>query len=215
MSRSVAGLGAADNLFRELGGPDPHILSELGALGLIQIIGVGVVAVAVALSGQSFGLATGLNAPYPALSVFFLAFCGMVVLVAAHTAIVWLLAPENVLADLKPFVASARSHWWWLLLLVVGFGAPLMEEVLFRGVLLQGLANSRLGFAGAAILSSGVWTALHFGYTVAGLSQVFLIGLYLCWLMWRHASLWLVLFCHGVYNSLLVVLMMVVPIPSS
>ena len=53
-------------------------------------------------------------------------------------------------ADLRPFVRHAQRAEWVLALLVVGIGAPLSEELLFRGFLLSALARSRLGFAGAA-----------------------------------------------------------------
>ena len=50
-------------------------------------------------------------------------------------------------ADLRPFVRLFGEQWV-LALLVVGIGAPLSEELLFRGFLLSALARSRLGFAG-------------------------------------------------------------------
>jgi len=98
--------------------------------------------------------------------------------------------------------------------MVVGVGAPLAEELLFRGFLLSALARSRLGFWGAAIVCSGLWTALHAGYSLAGVIEVFLIGLYLSWLLWRTGSLRVTLFCHGLYNALVLVVLLNVPLPA-
>ena len=53
-------------------------------------------------------------------------------------------------ADLRPFVQLVRRAGLALALLVVGIGAPLSEELLFRGFLLSALARTRLGFWGAA-----------------------------------------------------------------
>ena len=52
--------------------------------------------------------------------------------------------------DLRPFVGFMTGPDWLLALLVVGIGAPLSEELLFRGFLLSALAGTRFGFLGAA-----------------------------------------------------------------
>src|SRR5262249_59178610 len=46
-----------------------------------------------------------------------------------------------------------------LILLAVGVGAPLNEEVLFRGFLLRGLANSRLAAVGGLGVTSAICAA--------------------------------------------------------
>ena len=103
---------------------------------------------------------------------------------------------------------------WVLALLVVGLGAPLSEELLFRGFLLSALARSRLGFAGAAVVTTILWTALHAGYSIAGLVEVSLIGLFFSWLLWRTGSLRVPIFCHALYNTLIVVALRHVPLPA-
>jgi hypothetical protein len=47
--------------------------------------------------------------------------------------------------DLRPFVGFMTGPDWLLALLVVGIGAPLSEELLFRGFLLSALAGTRFG----------------------------------------------------------------------
>lgn len=120
---------------------------------------------------------------------------------------------QDAYVDLRPFVEVFKEHWT-LAFLVVGIGAPLSEELLFRGFLLSALTRSRLGFAGAAVLSSAVWTALHAGYSASGIAEVFLVGLFFSWLLWRTGSLRVPIVCHALYNSLLVITLRYVPLPA-
>ena len=80
-----------------------------------------------------------------------------------------------------------------------------VEELLFRGFLLTALSATALGYWRAAVIATLAWTALHFSYSWVGLTEVFVIGLYLSWLLWRTGSLLPPLFCHALYNSCLLV----------
>jgi len=115
--------------------------------------------------------------------------------------------------DLRPFVGFMTGSDWLLALLVVGIGAPLSEELLFRGFLLSALAKTRLGFAGAALISTTLWTALHAGYSLVGIVEVFTIGLFFSWMLWRTGSLRVPIFCHALYNSLIVCMLRFVALP--
>jgi membrane protease YdiL (CAAX protease family) len=121
---------------------------------------------------------------------------------------------SDVLSDMEQYLHLVRSEPWLLSVLAIGIGAPLMEELLFRGFLLSALARSRLGFAPAAVLTTGAWTALHWGYSVVGLLEVFGVGLYFSWLLWRTGSLWPPLICHAVYNTGLVLVLRYAPLPA-
>ena len=67
---------------------------------------------------------------------------------------------------------------------------------------------------GAALITTSLWTALHAGYSLAGIVEVFLIGLFFSWLLWRTGSLRVAIFCHALYNSLIVVVLRYVPLPA-
>jgi membrane protease YdiL (CAAX protease family) len=121
---------------------------------------------------------------------------------------------HDVATDLRPFVGLARGPDWPLTAAVVGIGAPLSEELLFRGFLLSALARSRLGFWGAAIVSTLLWSGLHAGYSLAGLAEVFVIGLFFSWLVWRTGSLRVAIACHATYNSLIVLALRFVDLPA-
>jgi uncharacterized protein len=120
---------------------------------------------------------------------------------------------HDMYADLRPFVQLFGEHWM-LALLVVAVGAPLSEELLFRGFLLSALGRSSLRFWGAALITAGLWTALHAGYSTAGIVEVLLIGLYFSWLLWRTGSLRVPIVCHGLYNALVVLALRYVPLPA-
>ncbi len=78
--------------------------------------------------------------------------------------------------------------------------APLWEELTFRGFLLSALANTRLGFWGAALVSNALWSALHANYSWAGLASVFVAGLILSWLVWRTGSIKPAIMTHAIGN---------------
>lgn len=117
------------------------------------------------------------------------------------------LAPGSNEADVNEFKAMFQSAWWPLALFVVGVGAPVSEEMLFRGFLFPSLANSRLGLVGAAVLSSLVFAVVH-PYSIAGRLEVFLIGLLLCWLLVRTGSLRVTMFAHALNNTVQAVLLL-------
>lgn len=87
-----------------------------------------------------------------------------------------------------------------LILLAVGVGAPLNEEFLFRGFLLRGWANSRLGAVGAIVLTSAIWAAIHIQYDWIFVGEIFGLGLLLGYLRLRTGSLLAPLLIHGLWG---------------
>ncbi len=134
------------------------------------------------------------------LSAFLWGLAGMIALLAPYNIVMFTLWPGVFAADMRPFWDLARSPALGLAAVAVAAGAPLAEELLFRGFLLPALCKTRHGFIGAAVIASLGWTALHF-YSIAGLIEVLLIGLYFSWLMWRHNNLLLPLSLHALYNG--------------
>ena len=109
---------------------------------------------------------------------------------------------DTVKADTSSFIPMVKSQWWPFFALTITIGAPLSEEILFRGFLQSALAKTGIGFIGATLLTAVGWTALHVQYSWFGLAQVFVIGLYFSWLLWRSGTLWLPIIVHAVYNTL-------------
>jgi len=123
------------------------------------------------------------------------------------------LLKHDVMTDLRPFVNLIRGPEWALTAMVVGIGAPLSEELLFRGFLLSALAHTALGFWGAAVVATLLWTGLHAGYSLVGIIEVFIIGMFFSWLLWRTGSLRVAIFCHALYNSAIVLALRFVDLP--
>jgi membrane protease YdiL (CAAX protease family) len=91
---------------------------------------------------------------------------------------------------------------YWLAFLSVAVGAPIGEELIFRGYMFSLLSNSRVGLTGATLVTSAFWALLHKGtgpWFLAGV--LFVMGIVLCCLLIRFGSLWVTLICHGVWNT--------------
>jgi membrane protease YdiL (CAAX protease family) len=111
-------------------------------------------------------------------------------------------APGFMLDVLK----SARADGaLWLLVIAFCVAAPVSEELFARGFLYRGWSESFLRPAGAIVLSSLVWTALHLQYDWFFFGEVFSIGLLLGYLRYRFHSTWLTIFVHGLNNLAAVV----------
>lgn len=133
---------------------------------------------------------------------------------AIVTTLEFTIVPNDMVRDLKPFVELSRGPLWLFGLVVVGIGAPLSEELLFRGLLMPALAQSRLGGVGAAVFSTGLWTGLHANYSVTGLIEVFATGLLFSWLLWKTGSLRVTILCHGLYNAAIILGLRYLPLPA-
>lgn len=88
----------------------------------------------------------------------------------------------------------------WLLVIAFCVAAPVSEELLARGFLYRGWSESRLGVAGAILLSSIAWTVLHLQYDWFFFAEVFSIGLLFGYLRYRTGSTWLTIALHGLNN---------------
>ena len=96
---------------------------------------------------------------------------------------------------------SARADGaLWLLVIAFCVAAPVSEEFFARGFLYRGWSESFLRRAGAIVLSSLVWTALHLQYDWFFFGEVFSIGLLLGYLRYRSNSTWLTMVLHGLNN---------------
>lgn len=84
----------------------------------------------------------------------------------------------------------------------VAIGAPLAEELIFRGQLFSALSNTRLGVSGATLVTATVWSLLHVTEPWLSIALIFMMGLVFGWMMYRFGSLWVTIICHGFWNGL-------------
>lgn len=80
--------------------------------------------------------------------------------------------------------------------------APVVEEVVFRGFLFEGLRHSRLGDAGTIVVASLVWASLHLQYEWFYIGQVFVVGLLLGAARSLTSSLVPPVAMHALYNGI-------------
>jgi membrane protease YdiL (CAAX protease family) len=106
-------------------------------------------------------------------------------------------APGFMMEVLKSAQADGAL---WLLVIAFCVAAPITEEFFARGFLYRGWSESFLGPAGAILLSSLVWTALHLQYDWFFFGEVFSIGLLLGYLRYRSNSTWLTVVLHSLNN---------------
>jgi len=94
--------------------------------------------------------------------------------------------------------ATANPKWMFWVALVAG--APLFEELFFRGFLFKGLEASFLGPIGTIVLTSLAWAIIHLQYDLYGISTVFVLGLLLGAARAHGRTLLLPLGMHSVAN---------------
>ena len=188
-------------------------IGQLARLASVQGVVIVLVLLAAGALGGRTRAALGLEA-MPGAATMLSAFAAMILLLVPYNLAVYVLSSESMVQDLEPAAGLMRSHLAWLAVIVIGVGAPLSEELLFRGFLQSALAQSRIGYFGASLVTTMGWTALHAGYSPAGLTEVFLIGLLFSWLLWRTGSLWVPIFCHAAHNTLLLLILRLTELPA-
>jgi uncharacterized protein len=85
----------------------------------------------------------------------------------------------------------------------VVLGAPVAEELLFRGFLFSALLPTRLGKTGTVLITAALWALAHAGpapwVIVTG---IFLMGIVLGVVLLRFGSLWVTIVLHALWNGI-------------
>ncbi len=80
--------------------------------------------------------------------------------------------------------------------------APVYEEVFFRGFMYEGIAQSKLGPAGAVVLTSVVWSGIHLQYGYFELCLLVVFGIVLGIARLRTRSILPCIAMHSAFNVL-------------
>jgi membrane protease YdiL (CAAX protease family) len=104
---------------------------------------------------------------------------------------------------IEGFALAGAAVWkfallWGVMFLFVG----LLEEFVTRGYVLYTLASG-IGFWPAAIITSALFFAGHVrnpGETWYGLADVFIIGVFFCFTVWRTGDLWFAVGLHAAWD---------------
>jgi len=133
---------------------------------------------------------------------------GATVLFAAAAAGLALLVPDPRVEPLMLRMYET-SVFPPVMIVALVLAAPLFEEFLFRGFLFEGIRRSRLGVAGAVVISSAVWAAIHFHYGWISIGILLCLGLLLSAARLRTESVWVCFLMHAAFNLISIVQVMV------
>lgn len=119
----------------------------------------------------------------------------------------WLAHGHAVPQDIKQLGSATSLELRIPLVLVVVSVGPLVEELLFRGVLLSALLQ-RMRAGWAVAISSLLFACVHLpdlGYFWYAIPNLALLAVVLAWLRLKSGSLWPAVIAHGTNNLLAVV----------
>lgn len=113
-------------------------------------------------------------------------------------------SPETGSAGLVKEAMFDIANTPWLFALAfpsVALGAPIAEELIFRGQLFSALSKTRLGVAGTTVLTSAMWALMHMSEPWLSVGLIFIMGLVFGWMLYRFGSLWVTMACHALWNA--------------
>ncbi len=105
--------------------------------------------------------------------------------------------PESWTESYAERVELAQQAPVWVLYLSSVIVAPIVEELIFRGLIFRSLKGGMPRIV-AALVSSAVFAVLH--GTIMWMLYTFLLGLVLCVLYEKTRSLWACIACHMAFN---------------
>lgn len=86
---------------------------------------------------------------------------------------------------------------------------PILEELIFRGVILNGLKRTVLGLYPAVIISSILFAITHIHANTISLMYHFIFGIFMALVVVRYKSLYLAIILHAFYNAIILVFLTV------
>lgn len=116
-------------------------------------------------------------------------------------------APELVAhAILEALVQGDRDAWWWLIAANAVLGAPVIEELLYRGFLQQGFRIVGVAVTPAILVTSAIFTLMHYPVlppesVIAAMSALFLLSITLGAIRERTGRIAPCMIAHGLFNA--------------
>jgi uncharacterized protein len=179
---------------RELISADGNLLAASTFLSTLLII----VLVSVPVKLRGWRLRDYFALSWPSARAIALAFVGVIVLCVGSD---WL--SHSLGRPLVPdvMVQFYRHAWLPFLILAIVAVGPVGEEVLFRGFLYRGIAETRAGPVGAVALSSIVFGILHIQYDLFDMVLVTAVAFYFGFVRYKTNSLPLLILLHATQNA--------------
>jgi|GEM_PF-3569187 len=111
--------------------------------------------------------------------------------------------PQIDLTESQEIFQSGMSITAQVLMIVYAvIVGPFVEEVVFRGVVLTSTSN-RFGLVMGVIISTGIWSILHFQANIIIFTMIF--GVVLSYMYFRTQSLWTCYLTHVLKNLIAVI----------
>lgn len=125
----------------------------------------------------------------------------IIALIIVANAVSWLLGRDLVTPfQIDIYRTADAAGWLPLLWLAVVVGAPVGEEVLFRGFLFRGWLRGPRDTWAVIAITAGLFALMHVQYDWFVIGQVFVFGLLLGWMRWATGSTLLTILLHALIN---------------
>ncbi|MDR0448317.1 MAG: CPBP family intramembrane metalloprotease [Treponema sp.] len=173
------------------------IMTILGALisfGMVLCIGLG-------KTKKTFNEVFKFNGITPALWIATVIFTvGLIILIPIPNNVIRIFIPTQPISEsFKEGFDSTVKSSFTLAVITIVIIAPIAEELLFRGLILDGLKNN-YSKRKAIIISSLLFGAIHFN--LQQFTSAFIIGLFAAWICINTNSILLCIFIHFFNNIL-------------
>jgi len=99
--------------------------------------------------------------------------------------------------DFAPLVMVVKA-------LTIGIVGPMVEELIYRGLMFQRIAETRIGSIGALIATAIIFTAAHYRYDLSSILWVLVLGLYWGWVRYKTGSAIPTIVMHIIVNIIAV-----------
>jgi membrane protease YdiL (CAAX protease family) len=100
---------------------------------------------------------------------------------------------------IRNLLLEAEGGYWWMGMTSVCVTAPVAEEALFRGTILQEQRKSKMGVWGLAWLNGGLFAIFHANLLV--IPSLVLLGAFLAYITLVSESLLLPILAHALVNT--------------
>jgi membrane protease YdiL (CAAX protease family) len=121
----------------------------------------------------------------------------LVILLAAEDLVSILLERRPSAFMVDAYHTAVIVPLFWATIVIA---APVFEEILFRGFLFHGIQQSRLGNAGAILITSLIWAGFHQQYDLFEMGVIFLVGILFGLARAKTGSIYLTMGLHALMN---------------
>ena len=118
---------------------------------------------------------------------------------AALSDVVTMLAGKPIVPEfmVEAYTSAGFAPLLWIATVI---GAPIGEEVIYRGFMFEGILHSRAGAVGAIGIPAFLWASLHVQYDMYGIATVFVGGLLLGVARLKSKSLYVPVLMHALWG---------------